>query len=166
MQLFMVYLGGRIRGCHIEMHDIRFVVGENIEQTYSKLKSKWVGDRSSVHMDSYMAINHIDGFKVEVVDSYVEQNKQLYFVNLGAYRSDSMAEQHDFALYVASSSHEAKERAKNDLLAGLSHIHKDDLHDVDDCFAIDLLDSQLNIKLTPSGISQPIKPDWFGYHVL
>ena len=166
MQLFMVYLGGRIQGCHIEMHDIRFVVGENIEQTYAKLKSQWVGDRSSVHMDSYMAINHIDGFKVEVVDSYVEQNKQLYFVNLGAYRSDSMAEQHDFALYVASSSHEAKERAKNDLLAGFSHIHKDDLHDVDDCFAIDLLDSQLNIKLTPSGISQPIKPDWFGYHIL
>lgn len=41
MQLFMVYLGGRIQGCHIEMHDIRFVVGENIDQTYSKLKSQW-----------------------------------------------------------------------------------------------------------------------------
>ncbi|MBB1446555.1 DUF1543 domain-containing protein, partial [Pseudoalteromonas sp. SG41-6] len=94
MQLFMVYLGGRIQGCHIEMHDIRFVVGQNIEQTYSKLKSQWVGDKNSVHMDSYMAINHIDGFKVEVVDTYVEQNKQLYFVNLGAYRSDSLAEQH------------------------------------------------------------------------
>lgn len=125
-----------------------------------------VGDKSSVHMDSFMAINHIDGFKVEVVNTYVEQNKQLYFVNLGAYRSDSMAEQHDFALYVASSSNEAKQRAKRDLLAGLSHIHKDDLHDVDDCFAIDLLDSQLNIKLTPSGQAQTIKPDWFGYHVL
>ena len=117
-------------------------------------------------MDSYMAINHIDGYKVEVVDTYVEQNKQLYFVNLGAYRSDSMAEQHDFALYVASSAAEAKQRAKSDLLAGLSHIHKDDLHDVDDCFAVDLLDSQLNIKLTPSGHAQPIKPDWFGYYIL
>jgi len=77
-----------------------------------------------------------------------------------------MAEQHDFALYVASSAAEAKERAKSDLLAGLSHIHKDDLHDVDDCFAVDLLDSQLNIKLTPSGHAQPIKPDWFGYYIL
>ncbi|MGB1978262.1 MAG: DUF1543 domain-containing protein, partial [Pseudoalteromonas tetraodonis] len=119
MQLFMVYLGGRIQGCHIEMHDVRFVVGQNIEQTYTKLKSQWVGDKNSVHMDSYMAVNHIDGYKIEVVDSYVEQNKQLYFVNLGAYRSDSLAEQHDFALYVASSSEEAKQRAKNDLLAGL-----------------------------------------------
>jgi hypothetical protein len=166
MQLFMVYLGGRIQGCHIEMHDIRFVVAEQIEQTYSKLKSQWVGDKSNVHMDSYMAIKHIDGYQIEVVDSDVAQNKQLYFVNLGAYKSDSMAEQHDFALYVASSRDEAKQRAKSDLLAGLSHIHKDDLHDVDDCFAIDLLDSQLSIKLTPSGQAQSIKPDWFGYHIL
>ena len=162
----MVYLGGRIQGCHIEMHDIRFVVGQNIEQTYTKLKSQWVGDKNSVHMDSYMAINHIDGYKVTVSDTPVEQTKQLYFVNIGAYRSDLMAEQHDFALYVASSIQEAKQRAKNDLLAGFSHIHKDDLHDVDDCFAIDLLDSQLSIKLTQSGQAQKIKPDWFGYHVL
>ena len=120
MQLFMVYLGGRIQGCHIEMHDIRFVVGQNIEQTYTKLKSQWVGDRSSVHMDSYMAINHIDGFKVEVVDTYVEQNKQLYFVNLGAYRSDSMAEQHDFALYVASSSMKLSNALKTIYSQGLA----------------------------------------------
>ncbi|WP_372762044.1 DUF1543 domain-containing protein [Pseudoalteromonas sp.] len=166
MQLFMVYLGGRIRGCHIEMHDIRFVAGQAIEQCYTKLKSQWVGDKSNVHMDSYMTIKHIDGYQVAVTDSTVKQNKQLYFVNLGAYRADSLAEQHDFALYVAGSAAEAKQRAKSDLLAGLSHIHKDDLHDVDDCFAVDLLDSQLSIKLTPSGQSQAIKPDWFGYHIL
>ena len=166
MQLFMVYLGGRIQGCHIEMHDVRFVVGESIEQTYTKLKVQWVGDKNSVHMDSFMAVNHIDGFAVTVVDEHVEQAEQLYFVNLGAYRADSLAEQHDFALYVARSSDEAKQRAKEHLLAGLSHIHKDDLYDVDDCFAVDLLDSQLHIKLTPSGQSQSIKPDWFGYHIL
>lgn len=166
MQLFMVYLGGRIQGCHIEMHDVRFVVGESIEQTYTKLKTQWVGDKNSVHMDSFMAVNHIDGFAVSVVDQPVAQEQQLYFVNLGAYRADSLAEQHDFALYVARSSDEAKQRAKEHLLAGLSHIHKDDLYDVDDCFAVDLLDSQLHIKLTPSGQSQAIKPDWFGYHIL
>ena len=99
-------------------------------------------------------------------DQPVAQEQQLYFVNLGAYRADSLAEQHDFALYVARSSDEAKQRAKEHLLAGLSHIHKDDLYDVDDCFAVDLLDSQLHIKLTPSGQSQAIKPDWFGYHIL
>jgi len=166
MQLFMVYLGGRIQGCHIEMHDVRFVVGDSIEQCYSKLKSQWVGDKSSVHMDSYMAIKHIDGYQVEVVNQPVSQAEKLFFVNLGAYRADSLAEQHDFALFVARDAEQAKQRAKTNLLAGLSHIHKDDLHDVDDCFAIDLLDSQLSIKLTPSGQSQKIKPDWYGYHIL
>ncbi|MDP2634070.1 MULTISPECIES: DUF1543 domain-containing protein [unclassified Pseudoalteromonas] len=166
MQLFMVYLGGRIQGCHIEMHDIRFVVGEAIEQCYTKLKSQWVGDKNSVHMDSFMAIKHIDGYQVEVVNQPVAQPEKLFFVNLGAYRADSLAEQHDFALYVANDAEQAKQRAKEHLLAGLSHLHKDDLHDVDDCFAIDLLDSQLHIKLTPSGQSQGIKPDWFGYHIL
>ena len=166
MALFLVDLGGRIQGCHIEMHDVRFVVGDNIEQTYSKLKAQWVGDKSNVHMDSYMQIQHIDGYQVEVVDTAHPQAEKLYFVNLGAYRADSLAEQHDFALYVARSSEEAKQRAKESLLAGMTHLHKDDLHDVDDCFAIDLLDSNLSIKLTPSGQTQAMKPDWFGYHVL
>ena len=166
MALFLVYLGGRIQGCQIEMHDVRFVVGDNIEQTYSKLKAQWVGDKSNVHMDSYMQIQHIDGYQVEVVDTAHPQAEKLYFVNLGAYRADSLAEQHDFALYVARSSEEAKQRAKESLLAGMTHLHKDDLHDVDDCFAIDLLDSNLSIKLTPSGQAQAMKPDWFGYHVL
>lgn len=166
MQLFMVYLGGRIQGCHIEMHDVRFVVGESIEQCYSKLKSQWVGDKKSVHMDSFMAIKHIDGYQVEVVEHAINQAEKLFFVNLGAYRADSLAEQHDFALYVAKNAEQAKQKAKECLLSGLSHLHKDDLHDVDDCFAIELLDSQLHIKLTPSGQSQAIKPDWFGFHIL
>ncbi|MEC8208469.1 MAG: DUF1543 domain-containing protein, partial [Pseudomonadota bacterium] len=136
------------------------------EQTYSKLKAQWVGDKSNVHMDSYMQIQHIDGYQVEVVDTQHHPAEKLYFVNLGAYRADSLAEQHDFALYVARSSEEAKQRAKESLLAGMTHLHKDDLHDVDDCFAIDLLDSNLSIKLTPSGQAQAMKPDWFGYHVL
>jgi hypothetical protein len=33
MQLFLVVLGGRIEGCLIELHDVRFVVGTSIEDT-------------------------------------------------------------------------------------------------------------------------------------
>ena len=113
MALFLVYLGGRIQGCHIEMHDVRFVVGDSIEQTYSKLKAQWVGDKSNVHMDSYMQIQHIDGYQVEVVDSAHHQAEKLYFVNLGAYRADSLAEQHDFALYVARSSEKQSNALKS-----------------------------------------------------
>ncbi|TMP88974.1 DUF1543 domain-containing protein [Pseudoalteromonas ruthenica] len=166
MQLFMVYLGGRVRGCHIEMHDVRFVVGESIDDTYSKLKAQWVGDKDKVHMDSYMAVNDIDGYHIAIADTPQNRPERLYFVNLGAYEADKMAEQHAFTLTVAHSAEQAKQQVKKRYLTHMSHQHKDDLHEVDDCFALDLLDNQYHIHLTPSGRSQTIKPDWFGYHVL
>ena len=30
-KLFLVVLGGRCKGCHVEQHDVRWVVGETIE---------------------------------------------------------------------------------------------------------------------------------------
>ncbi|KAF7771956.1 hypothetical protein PCIT_a1929 [Pseudoalteromonas citrea] len=166
MQLFMVYLGGRVAGCHIEMHDVRFVIGDSIEQCYPKLKAQWVGEKNAVHMDSYTAITHIHGYEVSLVTEPIEQAEKLYFVNMGGYQSTHLAEQHEFALFVAKSADEAKSQAKAQLLRGMSYLHKDNLHDVDDCFAIDLLDEQYFIKLTPSGLHKPLIPDWYGYHIL
>ncbi|MBQ4847013.1 DUF1543 domain-containing protein [Pseudoalteromonas sp. MMG005] len=166
MKLFMVYLGGRVTGCHIEMHDVRFVIGENIEQCYPKLKAQWVGDKNAVHIDSYTEITHINGYEVNLVTEHTSQSEKLYFVNMGGYHPTDLAEQHDFALFIARSVQEAKNQAYAQLLVGASHLHKDNLHDVDDCFAIDLLDEKYFIKLTPSGKSKPLTPDWFGYHIL
>ena len=36
-KLFLVVLGGRCRGCHTEQHDVRWVVGDAIEDTYPQL---------------------------------------------------------------------------------------------------------------------------------
>lgn len=166
MQLFMVYLGGRVSGCHIEMHDIRFVIGSDISHTYQQLKNQWVGDKNHVHIDSYMAIKHIGGYQVGLSQTPPKnQSEKLYFVNLGAYQADKLAEQHAFTLVVATSAEQAKAQAKQQLLVNMQHQHKDNLHEVDDCFALDLFE-QHYITLTPSGQSQKIQPDWFGYHVL
>ncbi|TMP75662.1 DUF1543 domain-containing protein, partial [Pseudoalteromonas phenolica] len=88
MKLFVVYLGGRIQGCHIEMHDVRFVAANTIEEAYPKLKQQWVGDKSSVHMDSYTIIEHAEGYAIELTEERVEQAEHLYFVNLGGYKPD------------------------------------------------------------------------------
>jgi hypothetical protein len=45
MQLFLVVLGGRIDGCHIELHDVRFVVGASIDDTLPQLRQQWFGYR-------------------------------------------------------------------------------------------------------------------------
>ncbi|MCG7563828.1 DUF1543 domain-containing protein [Pseudoalteromonas sp. McH1-42] len=166
MQLFMVYLGGRLSGCHIEMHDIRFVVGTCIEDTFGALKQQWVGDKDKVHMDSYVALRHIDGYQVDLVSEPPVQQPNLYFVNLGGYRHDSLAEQHEFGLFVAPTAQAAKARALNTLLPDTELRHKDDLYAVDDCMVLDLIDGKHYVQLTPSGQSQPIVPQWFGYHKL
>jgi hypothetical protein len=166
VKLFMVYLGGRVAGCHIEMHDVRFVVAESIEQTYSKLKAQWVGDKNACHMDSYVEIKHADGYAISMSNEPQITDLKLYFVNLGGYISTSLAEQHDFALIVAKSEQEAKAKAKERLLVGMSHQHKDNLHEVDDCFALELLDEHTYVHLTPSGQTQALHPDWVGYHIL
>ena len=72
---------------------LRFVVGESIDDTYSKLKAQWVGDKDKVHMDSYMAVNDIDGYHIAIADTPQNRPERLYFVNLGAYEADKMAEQ-------------------------------------------------------------------------
>jgi hypothetical protein len=40
LKLFSVYLGGRVEGCNIELHDVVFVVSESIQQSLSRIKEK------------------------------------------------------------------------------------------------------------------------------
>lgn len=166
MNLYLAYLGGRIFGCNIEIHDVQFVIGTSIEQTYSTLKQRWIGDKSSVHLDSYIQLNHIDGYTIILKETEQKSELKLYFVNIGGYKKESLAEQHEFGLFVAKSSYEAKEKAMKTLLVNTQLQHKDDLYDVDDCFRVSLLDSNYHIHLEPCGKNQVLHPDWFGYQVL
>ena len=50
MDLFLVVLGGRIKGCHVELHDVRWVVGDSIEDTIPELKRQWFGTRRGLHI--------------------------------------------------------------------------------------------------------------------
>jgi len=169
-QLFLVYLGGSASGANIELHDIRFVIAEQIEQAFPALKQQWFGDKSSVHMDSYVALHHVDGYRIVVrsTDTDAKNNNglKLYFVNFGGYFPGKLAEYHDFTVVVASSSEAAKQQAKAKVysggLAGAEQFHKDDLLAVDDCLAVDLIDGY-RIDLEQDGIQQPLEPDWMGY---
>ena len=45
-------LGGRTDRSLIELHDVRFVAGRCIEDTYSELRRQWFGRRRGLHLDS------------------------------------------------------------------------------------------------------------------
>lgn len=174
--LFLVVLGGRTSRSHIEVHDVRFVVGRGIEETFPELRRQWFGSRKGLHLDAWMAVRAIDGWTVRLrlqqpgaEQVPLPRPERLWFVNLGGYRPDSLAELHHFGLVVARSAQAAKAAAKRRWLQGAQQQHKDDLCAVDDCLAIEQLSLaggiswQVELEPHPEGLSQPQVPDWFGY---
>ena len=49
---------------NIELHDVRWVVGSKIEDTYDTLRKDWFGSPKGLHIDSYKKIKYIDGYKI------------------------------------------------------------------------------------------------------
>ena len=62
--LYLIVLGGRADKANVELHDVRWVVGSKIEDTYDTLRKDWFGSPEGLHIDSYKKINFVDGYKV------------------------------------------------------------------------------------------------------
>ncbi len=180
--LFLVVLGGRARKANVELHDVRWVVGSKIEDTYDTLRNDWFGSLKGLHIDSYKKIKYIDGYKIKLrnVENLKIKNKKfsemsnkknnLWFVNLGGYDPSSMQEKHEFGLVVASSSLEANIKAKAKWLNGCKKKHKDDimslknLGNLDDCEVIKSIDKwEIELILENNSYEENNLPDWYGY---
>ncbi len=163
-KLFAVFLGGRAPKCNTELHDVVFVVGDAIEATYEQLMDKWFGDPLRVHIDSWMELRVVDGYRISLAAAAVAQPRRLYFINLGAYLPGQFTELHANAFVVASDEREVKARAKGELLRGTQSVHTDDLYDIDDCLEIAEVDGY-HIRLDPTTEAQPFEPS-NGYYVI
>ena len=71
--LYLVVLGGRTEKANIELHDVRWVVGSKIEDTFGTLRKDWFGSPKGLHIDSYKKIKYIDGYKINLIN--VEKDK-------------------------------------------------------------------------------------------
>jgi len=180
--LFLVVLGGRAEKANIELHDVRWVVGSKIEDTYDLLRMDWFGTIQGLHIDSYKKINYVDGHKINLknIDSQKLKNnkfhkgkirqKNLWFVNIGGYDPSSMQEKHEFGLVVAKSSLEAKNTAKSKWLSGYKKKHKDDITSLnklvvlDDCELIKKIGNwEIELIQDNNYVEETNFPDWFGY---
>jgi len=180
--LFLVVLGGRADKANIELHDVRWVVGSQIEDTFNDLRNNWFGLMDGLHIDSFKKIEYIDGYKINLKKfeknkikskqafSQINLQKNLWFVNIGGYDPSSMQEKHEFGLVVASSSLEAKNKAKSKWLSGCRKKHKDDiaslstLIDCDDCQLIKNIGSwEIELILENNSLEETNYPDWYGY---
>jgi len=180
--LFLVVLGGRADKANIELHDVRWVVGSQIEDTFNDLRNNWFGLMDGLHIDSFKKIEYIDGYKINLKNfeknkikskqafSQINLQKNLWFVNIGGYDPSSMQEKHEFGLVVASSSLEAKNKAKSKWLSGCRKKHKDDIASLstligcDDCQLIKNIGSwEIELILENNLLEENNYPDWYGY---
>lgn len=162
MQLYMFYLGGNAGQSNIEVHDIQFVVAQQPKDAWPALRQAWFGDPDKVHIDGYAAITWADGYRVRLATEPGDSDQRLFFVNVGAYRPDCLAELHAFDLLVASNAQQAKQRALHSLLAGADQQHKDNLKAIDDCLLLDKV-GDYYIQLEPQPQGQRFQPQWQGY---
>jgi hypothetical protein len=163
-KLFAVYLGGCAPKANTELHDVVFAVGLRIEDTYTQLLEKWFGNPVGLHLDSWLELDLVDGYRVSLSPTPAPQTEKLFFINLGAY-DDSFTELHANGFYVAASGPQAKQRAMTDhFTSGVNEAHKDDLYDIDDCIALETVGG-LHVVLTRTGETSANKPS-NGYHIV
>ncbi len=163
-KLFAVYLGGRAPRCNTELHDVVFVVGESIETSYERLMDKWFGNPLKLHVDSWLELQVVDGYRISLSSQPAAAGRKLYFINLGAYLPGQFTELHANAFVVAASEAEVKQRAKAELLRGTQSVHTDDLYDIDDCLEIGEVDGQ-HVHLEPTSEQMTLEPH-NGYHII
>ncbi|PND33846.1 DUF1543 domain-containing protein [Achromobacter pulmonis] len=158
----MFYVGGNAGKSNIEVHDVQFAAVQRPEDAWPLLREVWFGDRHKLHVDGYSVITWADGHDIRLLPTPFQGNKQLYFVNAGGYRPDTLVEQHEFGLFVAEDAAQAKRRALDVLLVGAGTRHKDNLSSVDDCVLLGELGG-LHVHLRENPLGQPAAPAWQGY---
>jgi hypothetical protein len=159
MKLFMFYVGGNCGNSNVELHDVRFSIGQTAEDCHDDLRKQWWGDSDSLHLDCWGAVEQADGFDIVLTkDAPQDGAEKLFFVNLGGYDAREFSELHRNVLLVASDTKAAKAKALT-LIKGWSLPHKDSLFEIEK--AIDVT-AQLKargyfLRLKPAIEEKPFK---------
>jgi Domain of Unknown Function (DUF1543) len=148
MKLFMFYVGGDCGNSNIELHDVRFSVGETPEDCLDDLRQQWWGEAKSLHLDSWGAVEQADGFDIILsAEATGDVSDKLFFVNLGGYDPTDFGELHKNVLVVAPDIKLAKQKA----LTQIGHWekpHKDRLFEIEKTLDISALMQRYGCQLT------------------
>ena len=187
-KLFMLLIGCKPEGRHVEQHDVFFAIADSIRDTIAQVKAFWPEGKSGLHYDAWREVTKVDGYRVNVITSPgiksniqspgIGNRMQLFFINLGGYKPGEFEEFHYKTIITASDKGEAVAKAKE--AAFFRHTgfkgaraHIDDRYgvDVDDLFAIpDILPSSFkkrySLEITPAPEEVPEDEIHLGYFKL
>lgn len=131
MKLFMFYVGGDCGNSNVELHDVRFSIGETAKDCYPDLRRQWWGDPKSLHLDCWGAVEQADGYDVLLTpDVSATSEQHLFFCNLGGYDRQEFSELHRNILLVAPDAKAATRKALT-MIRGWTLPHKDNVFEVE-----------------------------------
>ena len=167
MKLYMVMLGCRPPGRLTEQHDIFFGIGNSLKELIPKMKTFWPEAKGKIHIDAWREVTVVDNYKIEISQKTSESKNEneLFFINLGGYKTNEFEEYHYKILAVAPTLGLAAKKSKESIFykhcgfkGATSHIDDKFGIDVDELYNVkEILKNidfeKLDIKITKSEIS-------------
>ena len=148
-KLYMILLGCRPSGRHVEQHDFFFGIAPSLKELVPEIKSFWPDALESIHIDGWREVTRVDNYEIKIVlkenselTSAVENPNALFFINLGGYQANQFEEKHYVMLSVNKDHAQAIKAAKQTLFFKTSTIRttKGANAHIDDKFGIDVDD--------------------------
>jgi hypothetical protein len=156
MKLFAFYVGGQTATSNVELHDMRFAVGESMEDCYPSLRRQWWGTPQSLHIDCWAELVHGDGHDVTLRPQPFAGTERLFFANMGGYDGVQFTELHHNIYVVAPDKAAATQRALG-TVRHWSHAHKDTLFEVEHIIGLSDVAAEhgLHVHLAPNPGAPP-----------
>lgn len=177
--LYMILIGCKPPGRHIEQHDIFFGIADTLKELVPQLEQHWPETLGKMHIDGWRQISSVSGFKISVVTRQERTSDfRLFFINLGGYKPGEFDEFHYKMIIAAEEKGAAIRQAKAsafykhyDFPGASSHIDDKYGIDVDDIYDIaDILPAtvkeQYSIVVEPSPEILPEDELHLGYFKL
>ncbi|WP_426589130.1 DUF1543 domain-containing protein [Mucilaginibacter sp. R-33] len=140
LKLFMLMLGCKPPGRHIEQHDIFFGIASSLRDLVPEIRAFWPG-AEKIHIDAWREVNTVDGYAVRIAprSDNNSQSSKLFFINLGGYQPDKFEEQHYVVLTVQNDFAAASKNAKETFFFKQNHFKGANSH-IDDKYGVDVDD--------------------------
>ncbi|MFT3752154.1 MAG: DUF1543 domain-containing protein [Paludibacter sp.] len=142
IKLFYLVLGATLPGKHTEQHDVLFGVSSKLADLVLAAENHWDAIKE-VHLDAWREVTNVNGYEILIVEKgKADKNGlNLYFINLGGYKTGSFSEHHYQQLVVALTVGEAVKIAKQNVFCTEFTVNENSRCHVDNKFGIDTDDS-------------------------
>jgi hypothetical protein len=141
LKLFMLMLGCKPPGRHVEQHDVFFGIATSLKDLVPEIRAYWP-EPERIHVDAWREVTMVQGYQLKIVENIGEapaQNNKLFFINLGGYQENKFEEQHYIVLTVKPDRSAAFKEAKQTLF--FQHNYFDDASShIDDKYGVDVDD--------------------------